>query len=229
MKTIWILWWMSWESTQDYYKIINEEIKKKLWGLNSAKILIHSVNFEEIEKLQHDWNWTKLTEIMIKNAKILEKAWADFIIIATNTMHKMANDIIKNINIPLLHIADATADNILEKWLKNILLIWTKFTMEQDFYKQKLIKKWLNVIIPNKEERNSIHKIIYNELCLWKIQNNSKEIYKKIIKNYEKSSQWVILWCTEIWMLIKQEDINLKIFDTTKIHAKTSALEAIKK
>lgn len=228
MKTIWILWWMSWESTQNYYKIINEEIKNQLWWLNSGEIILHSVNFEEIEKLQHKWDWKSLTKIMIDNAKTLESAWADFIIIATNTMHKMADDIIKNINIPLLHIAEATAEEIIEKWLKSILLLWTKFTMEEDFYKNKLIEKWINVVVPDENDRNIIHNIIYNELCLWDIKNSSKEIYKNIINKYNKSTSWVILWCTEIWMLIKQDDIELQIFDTTEIHAKKSAIYSIK-
>lgn len=220
MKTIWLLWWMSWESSLEYYRIINEEVKKRLWWLNSGKILMHSVNFDEIEKLQHEWKWDELTQIMINNAQSLEKWWADFILICTNTMHKMAWDIEKNINIPLLHIASATADEINNDWLKKIWLLWTKFTMEHDFYKWKLIESWLEVIIPDENDRDIIHKIIYNELCLWKIKEDSKKEYLRIIKKIkEKWIQGVILWCTEIWLLIKQSDTDVKTYDTTLIHA----------
>ncbi len=221
MKTIWLLWWMSWESSLEYYRIINEETKKRLWWLNSAKVLMHSVNFQEIEKLQHEWNWEKLTDIMIKNAKSLEKWWADCILICTNTMHLMAEDIERNTNIPLLHIADWTAVKIKKKNIKTIALLWTNFTMEKDFYKWRLTNNhWLKVIIPSKWERNLIHKIIYNELCLGDVKEESKKIYSDIINNLRKNwAEWVILWCTEIWLLVKQKDSSLPIFDTTEIHA----------
>lgn len=229
MKTIWLLWWISWESSLEYYRIINEWIKEKLWGLNSAKILMYSVNFKEIEELQHKWDWWKLTDIMIKNAMILEKWWADFILICTNTMHQMAEDIEESINIPLLHIADWTALKIKEAWIKKIALLGTRFTMEQDFYKWRLIKNHnIDVIIPNNEEVIEIHRIIYDELCLWKIKDNSRMIYEKIIENLKKRwAEWVILWCTEIGWLIRQKDSVLKVFDTTEIHVKYAVQKSL--
>ena len=222
MKTIGLLWWMSWESSLEYYRIINEETKKILWWLNSAEILMHSVNFSEIEKFQHKWDWKSLIKIMVKNAKILENWWADFILICTNTMHLMFEDIKKEINVPLLHIVDWTSYEIKRKNIKKVALLWTKFTMEKDFYKWRLIEKyWIDVIVPTEDERDLIHKIIYNELCLWEINQNSKKKYIKIIENLKKRwAEWVILWCTEIWLLIKENDSSLPIFDTTKIHAK---------
>lgn len=190
---------------------------------------MHSVNFEEIEKLQHAWDWEKLTKIMIENAKNLEKWWADFVVICTNTMHKMAWEVEKNINIPLLHIATATANKINKDWIKKIWLLWTKFTMEQDFYKWKLIESWLEVVIPEEEDRNIIHKVIYDELCLWVTKDASKKEYLRIInKMKEKWIEWVILWCTEIWLLIKEWDTDIKTYDTTIIHAISSVEFALK-
>lgn len=229
MKTIWLIWWMSWESSLEYYRIINEKVKEKLWWLHSASSLMYSFDFQEIEHLQHLWDWDSLTKKMINAAKDLEKGWADFVVICTNTMHKMANDVQNNINIPLLHIADSTAELILKKWIKNIWLLWTKFTMEHDFYKWRLIDKfWLNVITPNDNDRNIVHNIIYNELCLWEIKWNSKNEYIKIINDMIfRWAEWVILWCTEITLLIKQNDVNTLIFDTTQIHAEAAVEYAL--
>ncbi len=230
MKTIWLIWWMSWESSLEYYRLINEQIKEKLWWLHSAKILMYSVDFDEIEKLQHQWNWKELTRLIIDAAKKLEKWGADFILICTNTMHKVAEDVQNNINIPLIHIADATAEKIKNKWLKKIGLLWTKFTMEEDFYKWILEKKYnFDVIIPNNKDRQCIHDIIYNELCLGKINKYSKDKYIEIINKLVKEwAEWIILGCTEIPLLIKQEDINILLFDTTSIHAESASDLALK-
>ena len=221
---------MSWESSLEYYRIINQAVKKKLGGLHSAKSILYSVDFEEIEKLQHQGDWEELTKIMIESAQRLESAGADMIIICTNTMHKMAEDMEKHINIPLLHIADATALKIKDYGLKKIGLLGTKFTMEQDFYKGRLINNYgLEVIVPDTEERQIIHDIIYNELCLGEIKDSSKISYIKVIDNLEKyGAEGVILGCTEIPLLIKQTDVKIPLFDTTKIHAEFAVDFSIK-
>lgn len=212
---------MSWESSALYYKRINEEVKRRLGDLNSAEILMHSVNFAEIEHLQHEWNWEALTEIMIANAKRLEAGGADFVLICTNTMHKMAAAVQENISIPLVHIADATAQEIQKAGYKKVALLGTAFTMEQDFYKGRLIENYgLEVMIPNEVQRKDVHRIIYKELCEGKILDDSREIYKAIIADMkEQGAQCVILGCTEITMLISQADSVLPVFDTTEIHA----------
>ncbi len=212
---------MSWESSALYYKRINEEVKRRLGDLNSAEILMHSVNFAEIEALQHAGKWDELTEIMIANAKRLEAGGADFVLICTNTMHKMAAAVQENISIPLVHIADATAQAIQKAGYKKVALLWTAFTMEQDFYKGRLIENYgLQVMIPNETQRKDVHRIIYKELCEWKIHDDSREIYKAIIADMkEQGAQCVILGCTEITMLISQADSVLPVFDTTEIHA----------
>jgi len=230
MKNIGLIGGMSWESSLEYYRIINETVKQKLGGLHSAECIMYSVDFDEIEKLQHQGKWEDLTKIMIDCAQRLEKAGANLVIICTNTMHKMAEDVESNITIPLLHIADATAERIKEKDFKKIGLLGTKFTMNEDFYKGRLIEKHgIEVIIPNSEEMQIVHDIIYNELCLGEIKETSKEQYKKIIKNLaKKGAEGVILGCTEIPLLIKQEDVEVPLFDTTKIHAEFAVDYAIK-
>jgi len=230
MKTIGLIGGMSWESTLEYYRIINETVKEKLGDLHSAKIILYSVDFEEIEKLQHQGEWEKLTELMIDAAKRVEKGGADFILLCTNTMHKMANEVQNNIKIPLLHIADATAKKIREKDLKKIGLLGTKFTMEEYFYKGRLAAKYsLDVIIPYEKERLIVHDIIYNELCLGYIKHYSKEQLKKIIQNLvANGAEGIILGCTEIPLLIKQEDAEVELFDTTLIHARAAVKLALK-
>jgi len=231
MKTIGLIGGMSWESSQEYYRIINETVKEKLGGLHSAKIIMYSVDFEEIEKLQHQGKWKELTELMIDAAQRVEKAGADFVVLCTNTMHKMADEVHKNIKIPLLHIADATAEKIKEKGLGKIGLLGTKFTMEEDFYKSRLKEKYgLDVIIPNEEGRQIIHDVIYKELCLGEIKQSSKEQFKKIIQNLvSNGAEGIILGCTEIPLLIKQEDVEVPLFDTTMIHAKSAVEYVFKK
>jgi len=230
MKTIGLIGGMSWESSQEYYRIINKTVKEKLGGLHSAKIILYSVDFEEVEKLQHQEKWDRLTELMIDAAKRVEKFGADFVLLCTNTMHKMANEVQNNIKIPLLHIADATAEKIKAKDLKKIGLLGTKFTMEEYFYKGRLAEKYsLDVIIPAEKERLIVHDIIYNELCLGYLKQSSKEQFKKIIQNFvANGAEGIILGCTEIPLLIKQEDAEVELFDTTLIHARAAVKLALK-
>jgi aspartate racemase len=230
MKTIGLIGGMSWESSQEYYRIINETVKETLGGLHSAQSIMYSFDFEEIEKLQHQGAWDKLTELMIAAVKDLENGGADFIIICTNTMHKMADEVQKNIQIPLLHIADATAEKIKAKGIKIVGLLGTKFTMEEDFYKGRLLaKNGIEVVVPSKRDRQLVHEIIYNELCLGKIEQSSKNKFKKIIQNLISSgAEGIILGCTEIPLLIKQDDVEVPIFDTTLIHARSAVEYALK-
>ncbi|MEX0135521.1 aspartate racemase [Bacillus cereus] len=231
MKTIGLLGGMSWESSIIYYKLINELIKEKLGDHNSAQSLMYSVNFQEIKTLQHEGEWEKATQIMIEASKKIECGGADFLIICTNTMHKMANEVELALSIPLLHIADATAIKIMEKGIKKVGLLATEFTMEEDFYKGRLKNKYgLNVLVPNEEDRKIVHNIIYQELCLGKIFSQSKEKYIKIIDNLIKDgAEAIILGCTEITLLVSQEDCKVPVFDTTRIHAQCAVEYALNK
>ena len=229
LKTIGLIGGMSWESTVTYYKIINETVKEKLGGLHSAKCILYSVDFQEIEECQANGNWEKSGEILGEAAYNLEKAGADFIVICTNTMHKVVNQIKEKISIPILHIAEMTAEKILEKGLKNIALLGTKYTMEQDFYKSKLIEKGINVIIPDKNDIEIINEVIYDELCLGTINFNSKKKFLEIVdKLRSKGAEGIILGCTEIGLLIKNEDTDVPLFDTAIIHAEQAAIYSIK-
>lgn len=229
MKTIGLIGGMSWESTVTYYKIINETVKEKLGRLHSAKCILYSVDFQEIEECQANGNWEKSGEILGEAAYNLEKAGADFIVICTNTMHKVVNQIKEKISIPILHIAEMTAEKILEKGLKNIALLGTKYTMEQDFYKSKLIEKGINVIIPDKNDIETINEVIYDELCLGTINFNSKKKFLEIVdKLRSKGAEGIILGCTEIGLLIKNEDTDVPLFDTAIIHAEQAAMYSIK-
>ncbi len=229
LKTIGLIGGMSWESTVTYYKIINETVKEKLGGLHSAKCILYSVDFQEIEECQANGNWEKSGEILGEAAHNLEKAGADFIVICTNTMHKVVNQIKEKISVPILHIAEMTAEKILEKGLKNIALLGTKYTMEQDFYKSKLIEKGINVIIPDKNDIETINEVIYDELCLGTINFNSKKKFLEIVdKLRSKGAEGIILGCTEIGLLIKNEDTDVPLFDTAIIHAEQAAMYSIK-
>ena len=229
LKTIGLIGGMSWESTVTYYKIINETVKERLGGLHSAKCILYSVDFQEIEECQANGNWEKSGEILGEAAYNLEKAGADFIVICTNTMHKVVNQIKEKISIPILHIAEMTAEKILEKGLKNIALLGTKYTMEQDFYKSKLIEKGINVIIPDKNDIEIINEVIYDELCLGTINSNSKKKFLEIVdKLRSKGAEGIILGCTEIGLLIKNEDTDVPLFDTAIIHAEQAAMYSIK-
>lgn len=231
MKTIGLLGGMSWESTAGYYQAINQGIKARLGGLHSAKIAMVSVDFEPIEKLQHQGDWQGTADILSKAAQNIEAAGADFLLICTNTMHKVAAEIAEKISIPLLHIADATAQRLVEQGVKKVGLLGTAFTMEQDFYKGRLRDNYgVNVIVPNKQDRQLIHKVIYEELCLGAIQANSKAEYLRIIEQLaEQGAEAVILGCTEIGLLVQQADTKVKLFDTTAIHAQQAVLLATSK
>lgn len=220
MKTVGLIGGMSWESTLEYYRIINEEVKNKLGGSHSAKCLIYSFDFNEVEILQHNNEWDKLTELMVSKANDLKKAGADFIAICANTMHLMANDIEKETNLKVVHIAEATAKEAISKNIKKVLLLGTKFTMEGTFYKNILNNNNIDVLIPNTEDRQFIHNVIYTELVRGIINEESKTKFLSIINNFkEVGVEGVVLGCTEIPLLIKQKDLDIVVFDTTEIHS----------
>ena len=223
MKTIGLIGGMSWESTLEYYRIINESIKERLGDLHSARIVMYSMEFAEIERLQRSGQWNELTDLMTDAAQRVERGGADFVLICTNTMHLMAEDVEKSINIPLLHIADATAVVIKEKGISRAGLLGTKFTMEREFYKGKLARHGLEVIIPPQGHRETVHRIIYDELCRGIIKESSKDSYRGIIEEMViAGAEGVILGCTEIGLLVKDGDASVPIFDTTEIHAKAA-------
>jgi aspartate racemase len=230
MKTIGLIGGMSWESSIEYYRIINETAKEKLGGLHSAKSLMVTVDFAEIENLQHENRWDEAAQILVKCAQDLEHGGADFIVLCTNTMHKVADEIRAGIKIPFLHIADATAEIIVASGLQKIGLLGTRFTMEQDFYKGRLTEKYnLDVITPNENEREIIHRVIYDELCLGMVKDNSREVYKKIMQSLvAQGAQGIILGCTEIELLVKQKDSSVPLFATTAIHAVAAVEYALK-
>lgn len=229
MKTIGLIGGMSWESTVTYYRIINETIKDRLGGLHSAKCILYSVDFDEIERYQSSGEWGKSAAVLVEAAQALEKAGADFIVICTNTMHKVAPDISERIHIPILHIADMTAIALKKAAIRRLGLLGTKYTMLEDFYKAVLMDNDIEVVIPDNEDIETVNRIIYDELCLGIISEESKNTYLKIISKLSKEgAQGIILGCTEIGLLIKQSDTDIPIFDTTLIHAEQAALEAIK-
>jgi aspartate racemase len=229
MKTIGLLGGMSWESTLTYYHDINVGIKKNLGGLHSAKIAMKSVDFEIIEKLQHDNKWAELGDILSSEAKDIQNAGADFLVICTNTMHKVVPQIKESITIPIVHIADATGEKLQEQNITKVGLLGTAFTMQQDFYKQRIIDKFgIEVIIPSEDDVKIIHDIIYHELCLGSIKKDSKNEYLRIMDNLSSlGCQGVILGCTEIGLLINQDDTKVQLFDTTKIHVQHAIKKAL--
>ncbi|MFC2157279.1 aspartate/glutamate racemase family protein [Acidobacteriota bacterium] len=221
MKVIGLIGGMSWESSLEYYRLINQGIKSRLGGLHSARSLMYSVDFEEIEILQHRGQWNEATEIMVDAALRIERGGADCVVICTNTMHRMADEVKTNVGIPLLHIADATAEKIKSAGLGTIGLLGTKFTMEQDFYKGRLSDLHnITVITPSEIERNVIHDVIYGELCLGDIKEGSRSRFIKIIEGLmSKGAEGIVLGCTEIPLLVRAEDAPIPLFDTTRIHA----------
>ena len=229
MKTIGLIGGMSWESSIEYYRIINETAKEKLGGLHSAKSLMVTVDFAEIEKLQHADRWEEAGQILVKCAQDLERGGADFIVLCTNTMHKLADKIIAGVNIPFLHIADATAEKIVAAGIKRIGLLGTRFTMEHDFYKGRLIDNFgLDVLIPEKADRDIVHRVIYEELVQGKIVDASRNEYKRIMQDLlAKGAQGIILGCTEIELLVKNGDCNAPLFPTTRIHAVAAVEKAL--
>ena len=228
MKTIGLIGGMSWESTVTYYQVINETIKRELGGLHSAKILLYSVDFDEIEKCQASGEWDRSADVLTDAAVRLERAGADFIVICTNTMHKVAPQVSARISIPIIHIAEATAEKLKEQGIATVGLLGTKYTMTQDFYKAKLTEAGIHVVIPDESDVETVNSVIYDELCLGGIRRESKEKYLAIIdKLADAGAQGVILGCTEIGLLVHQEDTDLPVFDTTLIHAEKAALSSI--
>lgn len=230
MKTIGLIGGMSWESTVTYYQIVNEVVKKELGGLHSAKVILYSVEFDEIEKCQAAGEWEKSGEILGRAAQGLEAAGADFILICTNTMHKVFDQVQSFVKVPLLHIAQVTADALKRADISRVGLLGTKYTMEQDFYKGRLAENGIDVIIPEKAEIDVVNAIIFNELCLGEIKDASRKTYLKIIDEMTaKGAQGIILGCTEIGLLVHQADTTARLFDTTQIHGETAALMSLGK
>lgn len=228
MKTIGLIGGMSWESTVTYYQIMNRVIKEKLGGLHSAKVVLHSVDFHEIEVCQAAGEWERAGDILTQAAQGLERAGANLILLCTNTMHKVAPQIQKGISCPILHIAAATADAIHAQGLKKVALLGTKYTMEQDFYKAPIRTAGIEILIPQRADMELVNRVIFQELCLGMISNASRQEFVRIIgKLGEEGAQGVILGCTEIGLLIGGEDSPLPVFDTTQIHATAGALAAL--
>lgn len=227
MKTIGLIGGMSWESSIEYYRIINEYTKSKLGGLHSAKSVMYSVDFAEIETLQHQNRWDEAADAMVAAAQSVERAGADLVVLCTNTMHKLADVIEANIDIPFLHIADATAARIKAQGIQKIGLLGTKFTMEQDFYRGRLVDlHGLDVVVPDADARDVVHQVIYDELCLGIIKPESKRQYVEIMQQLvDAGAEGIIAGCTEIELLVDENDTTVPLFPTTRIHAE-AAVEA---
>lgn len=229
MKTIGLIGGMSWESTQTYYRLINVAIREKLGGLHSARLVLYSVDFHDIEVLQRQGDWQAAGVLLAQAAQSLQAAGADMVVICTNTMHKVAEQVQAAVSIPLLHIADTTAQAIRTAGFQRVALLGTRFTMEQDFYRARLERQHgLQVIVPEQSERDVVHRIIYEELCLGQIKPESKTAYLNIIRQLQtRGAQAVILGCTEISLLVQQTDLDLPLFDTTALHATAAADAAL--
>jgi aspartate racemase len=229
MKTIGLLGGMTWYSTIEYYRLINDGIQKRLGGSHSARCILYSVEFEEVEKLQREGAWEALAGFMADAAKRVERAGADLIVICANTMHQMAGAVEAAVSIPLLHIADATAGEIRRRGLHTVGLLGTRFTMELDFYRNRLEQKHgFRIVIPGKEERDAVHRIIYEELGRGIISESSRELYRSVIGNlHTNGAEGVILGCTEIPLLIRPEDCSIPTFDTTALHAAAAVAWAL--
>lgn len=230
MKVIGLIGGMSWESTVEYYRLINDSVKQRLGGLHSAKCVLYSVDFAEVEELQRLGQWMEAAELLGNAAQQLERAGANLALICTNTMHKVADAIQARIGIPLLHIADATADAVKQAGLHRVGLLGTRFTMEDDFYRQRLMDQFhLEVVIPEAEDRNAVHRVIYEELCVGKIRPESKAHLAAIIHRLVgMGAQGIILGCTELGLLLSAEDSPVPVFDTTRVHALAAVESALK-
>lgn len=228
MKTVGLIGGMSWESTVGYYRILNTVVKERLGGLHSARCLVYSVDFQEIETCQAQGAWEKSGEILADAARRLERAGADCLVICTNTMHKVADQVQRAVSIPLIHIAEVTAAALLRREVRTVALLGTKYTMEQDFYKSRLTARGITVLIPEAEDREFVNAVIFRELCLGIIAPSSKQRFLSIIDTLTAAGvEGVILGCTEIGMLITQQDTPTPLFDTTAIHAESAALYAL--
>jgi len=231
MKTIGLIGGMSWKSSLEYYRIINEAVRERMGGLHSAQCLMYSVDFADIEVLQREGRWDEAAAQLIGAAQRLERGGADFVVLCTNTMHKLADKMAGSINIPLLHIADATAEQIIAKGLHTIGLLGTRFTMEENFYRGRLVDKFgLQVLIPTSDERADVHRIIYEELVLGQIKAASRDTYRRVMSSLvANGAEGIILGCTEIGLLVNDEDSSVSLFDTTHIHAVAAVQMALEK
>lgn len=230
MKTIGLIGGMSWESTVPYYRIINQVIKEQLGGLHSARVVLYSVDFHEIEVLQRRGDWEKAGEILASAARSLEAAGAEFIVLCTNTMHTVASVIEGAVSLPMVHIADPTAEAIKAAGHRTVGLLGTRFTMEQPFYRERLEREHgLNVLTPEEDDRAIVHRIIYEELCLGDVKPDSRVQYQRILSRLKaRGAEAVILGCTEISLLVRPEDTDVPLVDTTAVHARAAALFALK-
>ena len=229
MRTIGMIGGMSWESTLVYYRIVNEAVRERLGGLHSAKSILYSVDFSEIEALQHAGRWDAAQSILIQAAQALVRAGADLVIICTNTMHKVADGVAASMTVPLLHIADPTAEAVLAAGMNTVALLGTRFTMEEEFYRKRLEDRYgLRVLIPDAVQRRMVHDVIYSELCLGRIREPSRQAYGRIIEDMvERGAQGVILGCTEIGLLVHADSCPVPVFDTARIHAEAAVLAAL--
>ena len=228
MLTIGLLGGMSWESTELYYRLINGGVKAKLGGLHSAKLALYSIDFGEVEALQHQGDWQRAGELLAEAAKNVERAGADFLLICTNTMHKVAPQIESALTIPLLHLADATAERVKAAGIQRIGLLGTNFTMTQDFYRGRLEQHGLEVIVPAEADREIVHRVIYDELCLGQVKEDSRTEYLRIINALAvQGAEGVIEGCTEIVLLVQQQHTEVPLFDTTTIHAEAAVARAL--
>ncbi|WCE04485.1 aspartate/glutamate racemase family protein [Pseudoxanthomonas sp. JBR18] len=228
MKTIGMIGGMSWESTLPYYRLVNETVRDTLGGLHSARVLLHSVDFHQIEALQHAGDWDAAGEAMAEAARALHAGGADFIVLCTNTMHKVADAITGATPLPLLHIADATADALAAAGIARVGLLGTRFTMEQDFYRARLQARGFEVLVPEEEDRGQVHRIIYDELCQGVIRDDARATYRQVMARLAAAgAQGIILGCTEISLLVDQTDADVPLFDTTTLHARAAALHAL--
>ncbi|MBD9417049.1 aspartate/glutamate racemase family protein [Pseudomonas sp. PDM16] len=229
MKTIGLIGGMSWESTLPYYRLVNEAVKSHLGGLHSARLVLYSVDFHEVEQLQRSGDWARAGALLGEAAAALERAGADFLVLCTNTMHKVANAIEQATSIPLLHIADPTAEAILSTGLHRVGLLGTRFTMEQPFYRERLESRHgIQVLVPDDADRAEVHRVIYEELCLGSVREESRQVYRQVIERLvERGAEAVILGCTEIGLLVGTADASVPLFDTTLLHARAAAQEAL--
>lgn len=229
MKTTGMLGGMSWESTQTYYRLINEGIRRELGGLHSARIILNSLDFAEIESLQHEGDWDKTAELLADAAVSIQSAGADFLMICTNTMHKVAPEVEQAIDIPLLHIADATANRLLRDGVKKVGLLGTRFTMEQAFYRDRIRSHGIEVTVPAEDERAEVHRVIYDELCQGIVSTESRQTYLDVVDGLAaEGARAVILGCTEIGLLLRQEDTEIQLYDTTALHAEEAVAYALR-
>lgn len=228
MKTIGLIGGMSWESSLEYYRMINKKVNARLGGLHSAECLLYSVDFDEIEQLQSAGEWQKAGEQLADTAKKLEQAGAEFIVICTNTMHKVVGQIEEKISIPVLHIADATAAEIRSRGLIKVGLLGTRYTMEQDFYRSRIESHGIDVLVPPSQKRGEINRIIFEELVAGDLRQSSKETFQQAIRELvADGAEGIILGCTEIGLLIKPQDAEVPVFDTTEIHAAAAVDQAL--